>query len=113
MSASGLGAGAHNLLESCAVKTSRVSFISVSCIYGFYTTSICISNYIDNVHLSNIRASRGVPDAFPTIILHSIILLRFVNLALELSNGDLNVSGKLFQVDVDSNRDIREDAQSH
>jgi len=29
---------------------SRVDYISVSCIYGFYTTRICISNYINNVH---------------------------------------------------------------
>ena len=28
----------------------RVDYISVSCIYGFYTTRICISNYINNVH---------------------------------------------------------------
>jgi len=37
-------------LESCAVEPSRVDCISVSCIYGFYTTRICISNYINNVH---------------------------------------------------------------
>jgi len=38
------------LLESRAVEPSRVDCISVSCIYGFYTTRICISNYINNVH---------------------------------------------------------------
>jgi len=32
------------------VEPSRVDCISVSCIYGFYTTRICISNYINNVH---------------------------------------------------------------
>ena len=46
------------------------------------------------------------PIAFPTIILYSILLLRFINLALELSNRDLKVSGKLFQADVDSNKEI-------
>ena len=29
---------------------SRVDCITVSCIYSFYTTRICISNYINNVH---------------------------------------------------------------
>jgi len=38
------------ILESGAVEPSRVDYISVSCIYGFYTTWICISNYINNVH---------------------------------------------------------------
>jgi len=38
------------LLESRAVEPSRIDYISVSCIYGFYTTRICISNYINNVH---------------------------------------------------------------
>ena len=38
------------VLESRAVEPSRVDYISVSCIYGFYTTRICISNYINNVH---------------------------------------------------------------
>jgi len=38
------------LLESCAVEPNRVDYISVSCIYGFYDTRICISNYINNVH---------------------------------------------------------------
>ena len=38
------------LLESRAVEPRRVDPISVSCIYGFYTTWICISNYINNVH---------------------------------------------------------------
>jgi len=46
------------------------------------------------------------PIAFPKIMLHSILLLGFINLALELSNGDLKVSGKLFQANVDSNKDI-------
>ena len=32
------------------MEPSRVDCISVSCIYSFYTTRICISNYINNVH---------------------------------------------------------------
>jgi len=47
---SSLGAGAHNLLESCAVEPRRVDYITVSCIYSFYTTRICISNYINYIH---------------------------------------------------------------
>jgi len=39
-----------DLLDSCAVEPSTVDCISVSCIYGFYTTRICISNDINNVH---------------------------------------------------------------
>jgi len=56
------GAGAHNLLESRTVEPSRVDYIPVSCIYSFYTTRICISNYINNIHcieyLSILRHAR-------------------------------------------------------
>ena len=52
-------------VESRAVEHRRVYSVTVSCIYGFYTASICIGNYINNDHLSNIRASRGVPDCIP------------------------------------------------
>jgi len=38
------------VLESRAVEPSRVDCIFVWCIYGFYTTRTCISNYINNVH---------------------------------------------------------------
>ena len=40
----------HLVLESRAVEPSRVDCISVSFIYSFYTTRICISNCINNVH---------------------------------------------------------------
>jgi len=40
----------YTLLESRAVEPSREYYVSVSCIYSFYATRICISNYINNVH---------------------------------------------------------------
>jgi len=62
----------YPLLESCAVEPSRVDCITVSCIYSFYTTRICISNYINNVHFIEYPRIRGVPDCIPNN-LHELI----------------------------------------